>query len=155
MKVILFLIFIVSFSFSMGTNATANNDSNIAQTIFSKMGLTNREEISKKEFEELFFRILSKDQPLDENASFFTAISMELTKNVPDTIKTKEINKYLVKDKIINAVEDVVREMYGPQYVKGVKESFGKTFDNDIQFPNKTNNDNSSENKDTKINSDL
>ncbi len=47
---------------------------------------------------------------------------------MPEVILRGEIVNYMSKDSIITAVEETVKEQYGPEYVAGVREQIQKTF---------------------------
>jgi hypothetical protein len=111
-------------------NPTEDNpflESDLAKNIVSSMGLDIKDELTKKEFETLFYRILSRDQPSGNNAQFIDGISKKLSKDMPEVILRGEIVNYMSKDSIIRAVEETVKEQYGPEYVSGIREQIQKT----------------------------
>ena len=138
-----FLICILLFVFLAGlticdnhSNSTSLDENSLfasefAKNVFASMGLDKKEEITKKEFETLFYRIFTKDQPDPQKHMFFTSISEKLSKGITDKINRDDIALYMSKENVIIAVEETVREQFGEEYVAGIRQTMQRVFEED------------------------
>jgi hypothetical protein len=136
------------------TNSEVNSflDSEFAKNVVASMGIDKKEEITKKEFETLFFRILSREEADPQKHNFFTSITKKLSEGMPDKINRDEITSYMSRENIIKAVEDTVREQFGEQYVNTIRETMSKVFEEE---KSSTLNDDQQEEHKSKISQEL
>jgi hypothetical protein len=134
---ILLFVFCAKIILCENQNNSTNFDDNtwfaseMAKNVFNSMGLDKKEEITKKEFETLFYRIFTKDQADPDRKEFFTSISEKLSKGIKDKINRDEIPAFMSKDNVINAVEETVREQFGEEYVAGIRQTMQRVFEED------------------------
>jgi hypothetical protein len=118
MKLIISLV-LISAIFSMIFDHKA--DFETINRIAKDMNIYDKEEITKDEFSHFFMRVVTKDKQVD-NSNFYRAVFKKYMEDIPKKVRTDDLITYVDFDKLKDIMIDIVREQYGEQHARAVKE---------------------------------
>ena len=102
-------------------------DAELANKIFESTKFKNKDSMTRKEFENFFFRLITKDEGKNHpQYAFYKAVTLKFCKGLPQEIPFEKLNEFINKEKLIESLENVVREQYGEEYVAKFEESYKK-----------------------------
>jgi hypothetical protein len=130
-----FYLFLILFAIALIAECQANtkkfgNDKPIFE-IFKDMGIEDNTELSRKQLQTLFYRLITKDKEVLNNQHFYKSVSDKIVSRIPDKILTTDIVDYLDQKYLFQAIEEVVREQYGEEYVPKIREAFSSLLQDD------------------------
>ncbi len=100
-------------------------DSDIQYTkqILKDLDLEDRESLNKSEFNQVFFKLITKDED-SENFEFYLKVVDKYSQTIPETIPTKLIAHYIDFNKLKDIVMDSIKEEYGQEYLDEIQQMF-------------------------------
>jgi hypothetical protein len=139
-----------TYNFNEGGSGDELAQNELAKDLYYRLGFDKKTEITKQDFSDYFFRLITKEKDPGAHRQFFDGIINGYTKTLPSKMKASELATYLVYDKFIKVIEEVIRVQYGEQYVaqlRDVFDSFKKKPNERSQDSNEKENENKQENE--------
>ena len=100
-------------------------DIELANKVFESIKFKNKDLMTRKEFENFLFRLITRDEGKNHpQYAFYKAVTIKFSKGLPQEIPFEKLNEYINKERLIKSIEDVVREQYGEEYVTQLEESY-------------------------------
>ena len=130
-SIVILIIFSTIVNCEVNESGFADKES--TEKIFMQMGLHEKTEITRKEIEVLFYRMITKDKEDKQHKSFYESVSKKLAQKVPAKIATKDVPSYFDDVNIMQAIEEVITEQYGAEYVPQIREAFKSALGNSEQ----------------------
>ena len=126
LKMIIATLFIFLLASSLVKSISPEDDqaqNEMMATLFQEMGLDKAEFMTRENLRTILDKLLSKmyKQDFPEHASFFKTIIEKYTTEVPDKFPRLDIGKYLSQDRVMQILQDVVKEHYGENYAEDLK----------------------------------
>ena len=84
------------------------------QAILKEMKLDDKETMTKKQFETLFKKVMTKDDPdedTEESEQILAGITEKLMVTIPDTVYVKNITQYFNSQKLAEIFSDLLGEL--------------------------------------------
>lgn len=84
------------------------------QAILKEMKLDDKETMTKKQFETLFKKVMTKDDPdedTEESEQILTGITEKLMVTIPDTVYVKNITQYFNSQKLAEIFSDLLGDL--------------------------------------------
>lgn len=130
-KLVISALFIFSLTASLVKSISPEDDqaqNEMMASLFQEMGLDKAEFMTRENLRTILDRLLSKmsSQDYPDHAAFFKRIIEKYTSEVPEKFPRLEIGKYLNQDRIMNILQDVVKEHYGEKYAEDLKPAFAE-----------------------------
>lgn len=97
-------------------------DTTLAKSIFEDLGMHLKDEYTLEEFRIFIFRVITKDKE-EENTLFYNSVIDRIILDLPSKIQRSDLNNVINEEKLMKSIEEVVREQYGEEYVKHLKET--------------------------------
>ena len=85
------------------------------------MGL-NSGMITKENFKKFLFRLITKDEQIDESETeFYYEVIDKIAKNMTEEIDHTELHQHIEHNKFVEALDSVIGEKYGENVLKEVQ----------------------------------
>ena len=105
------------------------------QEILKEMKLDDKETITKKQFEILFKKVMTKDESdedTEESEQILSGITEKLMETIPDTVYVKNITQYFNSQKLAEIFSDLLSDLGADFDLLGMNEQTDETFQDEM-----------------------
>lgn len=123
---ILIISSLASFYIKCITSKDDQAQTEMMASLFQELGLDKSENMTRDNLRTILDRLLSKMYNADfaQHANFFMRIIEKYTSEVPDLFPRLDIGKYLNQERVMQILQEVVKDHFGDKYADDLKPAF-------------------------------